>query len=139
MTERELYMQLGDLALTKFAEEIDEKTFNKKCHALVKKAGAEQGVRTANSTIKALDKTGLLPGLAKEYLNALKMTELKDGLTPSIPRLLLRGSKYNVGKILSGGAKTALAYAPILMAAASAGKKKDDIDEMLSDDYYQSL
>lgn len=118
MTDKELYMQLGDLALTKLAEEIDEKTFNKKAQALVKQASGNQ-----------------VGDLADEYIKALKMTDLREGLTPSIPRYFLRGSRFNAGKILSGGVKSALAYMPVLYGIHKLKQSTQDaVDKVLDNE-----
>lgn len=106
-----LYMQLGDLALTKLAGEIDNDEFEYQAMSMVKQAGA-------GKTLKEL---------GKAYIDALTMKDARAALNPSRIRGWVHGGKYNYGDVVSAAAKAVAAGAPTAYAAV---KLNDALKDM---------
>ena len=99
-----LYMQLGDLALTKLAGEIDNDEFEYHAMSMVKQAGG------AAETAKKL---------GKAYWDALTMKEARKAMNPSRIRGWIHGDKYNYGDLIHAGAKSTAVAVPSVIAAGT--------------------
>lgn len=116
-----LYMQLGNLALTKLAGEIDNDEFEYQASNMVKQAGG------AASTAKKL---------GKAYWDALTMKDARAAMNPSRIRGWIHGGKYNLGDLIHAGAKsTAVAVPSVIAAGTLYDTLKDYRNSRLGIDY----